>query len=548
MTTYLQDVLNTPTPQTQPLDNRQVLNEAGGYVYPVDDAARMHRFLIMGSENGSYYRDQRTLTLENAAAAKRYIDQDGLAAVEHIVNISRQRRAPRVSPALFCLAIAASCENPDTVQAALKAMPEVARTASMLAEFAGYADSMRGWGPSLRKAVARWYTSREPADLALQVIKFRKRSGWTHLDLLRKAHPVVTDDEPDLRHIIRWVTRGETPPKGQPFDFIHAFEAAQEITDADELAKLITDTRLPWEAIPPIMRQHDQIWQALGPIMPPLAFVRNLPALTAHNAIQPMDCQWAVEKLGRMRSRTRADGSVIPAPVHPVNLLIAMLVYRMGHSIDGENTWKPVQPIVAALDEAFHNSFTASVQTNERIFLAIDTSGSMNSPNIDRISGLTPRMAAAAVALSIARREPNHMITACSHKMEDFDITARDSIKDVMGRADALEYGCTDMALPILHALENKIPVDCFIIATDGQTFAGSVHPKEALRRYRQKMGIPAKAVQLAFISNRFSIMDPTDAGTLDIPGFDAAVPAILADFILGSKNAPPTQRLDEDE
>ena len=88
------------------------------------------------------------------------------------------------------------------------------------------------------------------------------------------------------------------------------------------------------------------------------------------------------------------------------------------------------------------------------------------------------------------------------------------------------------MAQPILHAMKERIPVDCFIIATDGETWAGNVHPAKALRDYREQMGIPAKAVQLAFCSNRVSIMDPADAGTLDIPGFDSALPAILHDFM----------------
>ena len=33
---------------------------------PVDDMTRLQRFLILGSEGGSYYADERKLTLENA--------------------------------------------------------------------------------------------------------------------------------------------------------------------------------------------------------------------------------------------------------------------------------------------------------------------------------------------------------------------------------------------------------------------------------------------------------------------------------------------------
>ena len=548
MSTYLKNVLDTPTPQTEPLNDRQVLNDAGGYVYPVDDAVRMHRFLITGSENGSFYQDERTLTIDNAKAAKRYIAEAGTRAVDDIVKVAIERRAPRVSQTLFCLALAASAEDVDTRRAARAALPAVAGTASMLQEFASYVDTMRGWGPSLRKAVAEWYTTREVEDVALQAIKFRNRNGWSHRDLLRKGHPIAERDS-DLWHAFEWITQGTVPPEREPLRFIHAYLKAQDIEDPAEMAKLVTAERLPREAIPPAMLKHDAVWQALGPLMPPLAFIRNLPALTSHEAIRPMESTWAVDRIRGMRARTNADGSERPAPVHPVNLLLAMMVYRMGRSVKGKNTWKPVPQVSEALDEAFHESFSAAPQTGQRVFLTVDTSGSMDTTQINSIADLSPRMAAAAICLTVARREPNHMITACSAQMETLDIMARDSLQDVMNKTKALRFNRTDMSLPILFALENQIPVDCFVVATDGQTFAGHIHPSEALRQYRQKMDIPAKAVQLAFVANKFSIMDPKDAGTLDIPGFDGAMPRVLHDFMVGMNgNAVQNDDHHEDE
>ena len=37
--------LTDPVPQSEPLDERQVQNSAGGYAYPVDDMTRLRRFL-----------------------------------------------------------------------------------------------------------------------------------------------------------------------------------------------------------------------------------------------------------------------------------------------------------------------------------------------------------------------------------------------------------------------------------------------------------------------------------------------------------------------
>ena len=48
-----------PAPQSEPLDERQVANNAGGHAYPVDDMTRLRRFLILGSEGRQLLR-QRT--------------------------------------------------------------------------------------------------------------------------------------------------------------------------------------------------------------------------------------------------------------------------------------------------------------------------------------------------------------------------------------------------------------------------------------------------------------------------------------------------------
>lgn len=44
-------------------------------------------------------------------------------------------------------------------------------------------------------------------------------------------------------------------------------------------------------------------------------------------------------------------------------------------------------------------------------------------------------------------------------------------------------------------------------------------------------MGIPAKLVVQAFTATSFTIADPSDAGQLDVVGFDTATPAIISDF-----------------
>jgi len=97
-----------------------------------------------------------------------------------------------------------------------------------------------------------------------------------------------------------------------------------------------------------------------------------------------------------------------------------------------------------------------------------------------------------------------------------------------------LPFGGTDCALPMLWALENGVAADAFVIYTDSETWAGDIHPAQALRQYRERTGIAARLVIVGMISNGFSIADPNDAGMLDVVGFDTATPELIAAFVRG--------------
>ena len=98
-----------------------------------------------------------------------------------------------------------------------------------------------------------------------------------------------------------------------------------------------------------------------------------------------------------------------------------------------------------------------------------------------------------------------------------------------------LPFGGTDCALPMLYAIEREREVDTFVIYTDAETWAGDVHPAQALRTYRERSGIDARLIVVGMLSNGFTIADPGDPGMLDVVGFDTATPVLIADFAAGS-------------
>ena len=170
--------------------------------------------------------------------------------------------------------------------------------------------------------------------------------------------------------------------------------------------------------------------------------------------------------------------------------------------------------------------------------------------------GITPRVGSAAMAMVTARTEQQHQFVAFTssggygwsrqvsdpdHGISSLSISPRQRLDDVMKAVDRLNFGGTDCALPMLWALKHKVKVDTFMVYTDSETWAGNPHPSQALKQYRQKMGIDAKLVVVAMVSNGFSIADPNDGGMLDVVGFDTAAPVVINDFSRGGpaeKNA----------
>jgi len=257
--------------------------------------------------------------------------------------------------------------------------------------------------------------------------------------------------------------------------------------------------------------------------------IRNLATLTRVGLLAPGSdaTRRVVEHLGD-RERLRA------ARVHPIAVLAALKTYASGRGARGHGTWEPLVGIVDALDAAFYTTFQNVEPTGKRWLLALDVSGSMSWGQIAGVPGLTPRDASGAMALVTAATEPHYSINGFSTTFMPLPISPRQRLDDVVKAISGLPFAGTDCALPMVHATERKLPVDVFVVYTDSETWYGKIHPVQALQRYREKMGIPARLIVVAMVANQFSIADPEDAGMLDIVGFDTATPAVMADFVRG--------------
>ncbi|MDY3554957.1 TROVE domain-containing protein [Gemmata sp. JC717] len=542
ITSYTQHYSLRSTPQFEPIPgSNQICNSAGGYAFAVDDWTQLDRFLILGSEGGSYYATARKLTVRNAEAVRRCVAADGPRAVARIAEVSEAGRAPKNDPAIFALALAAAMGDVATRTAALAAVPRVCRIGTHLFAFVQAVEGFRGWGRGLKRAVAAWYAGKEPQELAYQLAKYQCRGGWSHRDLLRLCHVKLTGTAND---VARWaVGRGELPPVDvvaptDPLALLVAVEAVNRATTVDEVVRLVRDYGLVRECVPTRWLSKAAVWDALLERMPLGALVRNLATMTRIGLLSAGSeaAGRAVESLGDSERLRRSR-------LHPVSLLTALRTYAAGQGVRGAGRWAPVPAVSDALDAAFYAAFAHVEPTNKRWLLALDVSGSMGWSMVAGVPNLSAREASAAMALVTAGTESAHEVVGFTGRghgtagagVEPLPIRRGQRLDAVTRFIDALPMGPTDCALPMLYAQERKLAVDVFVVYTDSETWHGDMHPAQALRQYREKTGIPAKLVVMGMVANEFSIADPDDAGMLDVVGFDTAVPQLLAQFAVGN-------------
>jgi 60 kDa SS-A/Ro ribonucleoprotein len=547
------------TPQSQPIPgSTQVRNSNSGYSWQVDDWTRLDRFLILGAEGGTYYIGERELVKQNHDALIRCIKAEGVRAVNRIVEISDAGRAPKNDPAIFALALVVTHGDTQAKTHAFANLSKVCRTGTHLFHFAEYVNAMRGWGRGLRNAVGHWYVDRGADDLAHQAVKYQQRDRWSHADLLRLAHPKA----PSVQHdaIFRWMLAGvdslgerEVKRKvrgedrvakyaavGELPKLVQAFEQAKRASIAGEIVKLIDEFDLPREAVPTQWLNEVVVWEALLERMPMTAMIRNLGKMTSLGLLKPFS-----EAKRLIVRKLRDETALKRARIHPLAVLVAQKIYAQGHGGKGALKWSPVSAVVDALDEAFYVTFQNVEPCGKPVLLALDVSGSMAQSFIAG-SCISAREASAAMALITAATEPEHEIIAFSAAagghggkwgggesgITRVNLSPRMRLADVIKRVESIPMGGTDCALPMLWAARNKLDVSGFITYTDSETWAGSIHPAQALRQYRSEFVGDAKAVVVGMTSNGFTLADPNDRGMMDVVGFDTTAPAVIADFV----------------
>jgi 60 kDa SS-A/Ro ribonucleoprotein len=333
--------------------------------------------------------------------------------------------------------------------------------------------AFRGWGRSLRTAVADWYQNMPIEQLAYQSVKYVQREGWSNRDALRLTHPKTTD--PIRNQLYKWIVDGEIPEIIDPaLHIIQGAEVIKKAETAEQAASVVSDYRLPREAVPTQWIKTPEVQKVLALTMPMTARIRNLGNLSKYGILTETS-EYTEDMVGALTDRRRLE----KARIHPMQLFSALKTYGQGHGV--RSSWPVIKAITDALEKALYLSFGNIRMSGKRICIAIDVSGSMSAP-INGMVNISCSEAAVAMALPMLMMEPNVTLVTFDKECRLQEWNRHDTLATLAERIANGPHGGTDCAQPIIWAQDNKAEFDAFILLTDHETWAGKVHPYQVCR------------------------------------------------------------------
>jgi 60 kDa SS-A/Ro ribonucleoprotein len=408
----LRGKLATPVFEPTPLKS----THQGGQAQVADDWMRFERFLMIGTDKGTYYVGEARHTLDNLDVVRRCVAADGTRAVRRIVEISESGRAPKQDPCIAAFALASVEGDAETKRLVYREFGRVLRIPTHQMHFAAFREAIGGgWGAGLRRACGRLFNEATPSDLAYDAVKYQSRDGWALWDLLRLARPTPADAAHDA--LFRYLKDG-TIGDGLPAEvgaFLTAVARVKVMANQpNEAAKLIVEHRIPREAVPSELLRERVVWEALLPSMGITALLRNLGNLAKCGALTQ---ESEVERF--VNSKVQDADVLRKGRVHPISVLAALKVYEAGRGVKGDGTWVATRRVVTALNEAFYACYRNVQPTGKRVRIALDISSSMIGNKVVGMDFMSARELEAAMLLAFLNVERRVDVVGFSHLLVD---------------------------------------------------------------------------------------------------------------------------------
>jgi 60 kDa SS-A/Ro ribonucleoprotein len=498
---------------------KNTVNRAGGVVSIVSEKELLRRFLILGTDENTYYATSKEMSLVAIERLLPYIRANPDEALDETLDVSVNNLAPRNIHALAALAlITASVATDDQRRKVIAAVPKIIRHGGELLTFVSLLDAMGSWGRFKRRAIQEFLKSKRPSDLSLTMLKYPQRQGWSMVDVVRLAHP--KPHHPDVDRLYRWLTKGVDLREASEAGEIGRLWVAKHLLmrepmTAHEAAGIIREYRPPRELVPTTLLSFAEVWQALIPNLPALALLRALPVVT---------------RVGALDAETRAViTTTLTAAVrriHPFRWYAAAATYAAGRGRN-EKEWHPdaeMSSLLHTITEASFAAYQPDMPRGVRLLVAIDVSGSMTSRAT--FGKKVYELSAAMAYLFHSAANVILFDTRWTKYVPPRDVTLTQYVASI----DATGGG-TDLSVPFTYAVGSGEPYDAIVVFTDNETWANQMPIGDFITKVFRRHCPKTKVVIVAMTATHYSVA-PSDSLVLNVAGFDVAAPTLIERFV----------------
>ena len=255
----------------------QVINQQGGFVFEVNDVAKLSRLLIVSQSRVN--ANERIRRQELIRESLHNLIRNGRSdeVIEMLKDFSAQGRCCQRSNVIYCLALCARYSEGEhsksTRRAAYRIFPQICLIPTDLFQFAQYYKTISkiqdprfntgsGWGRAHKRAIRNWYLKKEGKKLAYFATKYKRRNGWSHKDLLKLCHPKPSNDMKCHLAVFKYISHGYKAVEGylrtnpQPLDLcetlgiLFAVHEASRAENKEDIIDLIRNHGLVHEQVP----------------------------------------------------------------------------------------------------------------------------------------------------------------------------------------------------------------------------------------------------------------------------------------------------------
>ncbi|XP_050069084.1 RNA-binding protein Ro60-like [Anopheles maculipalpis] len=514
-------------------------------------------------------------------------------ALALIKSTLKSKSLRRTDECLFALAYCArNFATPEERHTVYELLPELIRTSHDLLTFISYYTQLAtqsghaGFGHGMRTAITHWYERFTPIELAEMLVRSTSTEGWTHKDVIAKAHPKLNCAEKQSlldaamkrtsqlqekkapeRKDKKKKRKSNAAPTGPPagnketaavavssskafrrYQTLLQFKSIPNAGKALELMKQ-HGAKGRFELLPRHLRRCAKVWEALYPY---LTYRELLQAALPMQDFRLLKKDEANTKAYVETLKKRLD-ALEAEYIHPIEVFVISKLYQHGkryvtkvkesiHTLNITDMCPPVKEVQDRLDVALEHSLSHHPKTGVRYYIALDLRCVFDRKKIFHNEVVTCFQASVLIAFSIFKREKHVTVVAFT---DDKEILASVEFEPSMTFEQAMKC-CVELMLPttkvslaapIKQAEADKIKVDVFITITDSLIRVNPTRcpPTAQLQEYRKKMKLNLTryvAISLSRHTPSLDIEPDKDTGgLLEMVGYSAHNAKIIEAF-----------------